>query len=307
MTTVTSRSFSLRKMLTKAAPLTNPITAAPQELPAATQLQHYQVQYALPAPQPGSGDAVQAAPLPLNALIGKRLQLYWDGGIHCIHCGREISKSFHQGYCYPCFRKLARADQCALHPERCHYHAGSCREPLWGEANCLITHTVYFAISSKLKVGVTRTRHQLTRWMDQGASTAMVLAKHQERLHAGEVEVTLKAHFNDKTAWQQMLKYILTPMSQPDILSHALQEFQHARRRAQTVLDPAAPNLAPQVVSVFYYPLTSVPPMLKQLYLEKTATLSGVLLGIKGQYLILDTGVFNVRKFGGYAVTLSVQ
>jgi hypothetical protein len=30
-----------------------------------------------------------------------------------------------------------------------------------------------------------------------------------------------------------------------------------------------------------------------------------VLLGIKGQYLILDTGVLNIRKYGGYEVELS--
>jgi hypothetical protein len=29
---------------------------------------------------------------------------------------------------------------------------------------------------------------------------------------------------------------------------------------------------------------------------------TGVLQGIKGQYLILDTGVLNLRKFGGYEI-----
>jgi hypothetical protein len=35
---------------------------------------------------------------------------------------------------------------------------------------------------------------------------------------------------------------------------------------------------------------------------EKTPEIEGTLLGIKGQYLIFDTGVLNVRKFGGYTV-----
>ena len=30
-------------------------------------------------------------------------------------------------------------------------------------------------------------------------------------------------------------------------------------------------------------------------------------MGIKGQYLILDTGVLNIRKFGGYEVDIKVN
>ena len=34
---------------------------------------------------------------------------------------------------------------------------------------------------------------------------------------------------------------------------------------------------------------------------------TGKLIGIKGQYLILDTGVLNIRKFGGYEITFGEQ
>ena len=39
---------------------------------------------------------------------------------------------------------------------------------------------------------------------------------------------------------------------------------------------------------------------------DNTARIEGTLLGIKGQYVIPDTGVVNMRKFAGYAVTLTV-
>jgi hypothetical protein len=35
--------------------------------------------------------------------------------------------------------------------------------------------------------------------------------------------------------------------------------------------------------------------------------ISGVLQGIKGQYLILESGVLNVRKFSGYQVNFSSE
>jgi hypothetical protein len=40
---------------------------------------------------------------------------------------------------------------------------------------------------------------------------------------------------------------------------------------------------------------------------DKQPLIEGVLQGIKGQYLILDTGVLNIRKFGGYHIELSAS
>ena len=39
---------------------------------------------------------------------------------------------------------------------------------------------------------------------------------------------------------------------------------------------------------------------------DKHAQVEGTLIGIKGQYLMLDTGVLNIRKFGGYEVEIKV-
>ena len=40
---------------------------------------------------------------------------------------------------------------------------------------------------------------------------------------------------------------------------------------------------------------------------DKTPQVSGLLQGIKGQYLIFDKGVINIRKFGSYQVALTVE
>ena len=89
----------------------------------------------------------------VNPLIGQPLRIEYRGAIHCIHCGRKTKKSFAQGYCYPCFTKLAQCDSCIVSPEKCHYDAGTCREPSWGEQFCMADHVVYLANSSGVKVG----------------------------------------------------------------------------------------------------------------------------------------------------------
>ena len=113
--------------------------------------------------------------VPLNPLFGKRVGLRATGRITCINCGRNSNKSFSQGYCYQCFQKLAQCDSCIIAPERCHYDAGTCREPLWGEHFCMQDHIVYFANSSGLKVGITRSSQLPTRWLDQGATQGLAV------------------------------------------------------------------------------------------------------------------------------------
>jgi hypothetical protein len=144
--------------------------------------------------------------IPMNALLGKSLQLQYDGLINCVACDRKTNKSFSQGYCYPCFRRLAQCDTCIMSPEKCHFAAGTCREPEWGETNCMIDHIVYLANTSGLKVGITRHSQVPTRWMDQGATQAQPIFRVDTRLYSGIVETLFKDHVADKTSWQAMLK-----------------------------------------------------------------------------------------------------
>ena len=111
--------------------------------------------------------------VPVNPLIGKTLRLEYLGAIHCSHCGRKTNKSFSQGYCYPCFKKLPQCDLCIVSPEKCHHELGTCRDPEWGTSFCMTDHVVYLANSSGIKVGITRATQLPTRWLDQGATQAL--------------------------------------------------------------------------------------------------------------------------------------
>ena len=53
------------------------------------------------------------------------------------------------------------------------------------------------------------------------------------------------------------------------------------------------------------YPVEAYPTKIVSLDMEKTPIVEGTLRGIKGQYLILDTGVINIRKFTAYQVAAS--
>ena len=64
--------------------------------------------------------------------------------------------------------------------------------------------------------------------------------------------------------------------------------------------------LETEEVRRFNYPVLTYPQRVTALNLDKTPTIEGTLLGIKGQYLIFDVGVLNVRKFTGYQVTVTV-
>ena len=69
-------------------------------------------------------------------------------------------------------------------------------------------HIVYFAISSHIKVGVTRKSQLITRWIDQGADRALAIFEFPNRYLAGTCEVILKKSFSDKTNWRKMLSSV---------------------------------------------------------------------------------------------------
>jgi hypothetical protein len=54
-----------------------------------------------------------------------------------------------------------------------------------------------------------------------------------------------------------------------------------------------------QIVDI-QFPINHYPNKLKSFNFDQQPEVSGVLQGIKGQYLLLDTGVLNIRKFTGY-------
>ena len=243
--------------------------------------------------------------IPLNDRLGSRLKLVYQGVIHCIHCGRKTNKSFSQGYCYPCFRRLAQCDSCIMSPEKCHYHLGTCREPEWGETNCMIDHFVYLANTSGLKVGITRGTQVPTRWMDQGAVQAQPVFRVSSRFQSGLVETVFARHIADKTNWQAMLK----GDPEPRDLEQARQQLtEECRPEVDALRDEhglqAITELVGEDETRIRYPVLEYPTKVKSFNLDKDPVVEGTLTGIKGQYLIFDTGVINMRKYGGYELAL---
>ncbi|MFK7731192.1 MAG: DUF2797 domain-containing protein [Pseudomonadales bacterium] len=243
--------------------------------------------------------------LSMNQYIGSHLTFNFNGNIFCIHCGRKTKKSFSQGYCFPCMKRLAQCDSCILSPEKCHYDAGTCREPEWGEQNCMIEHIVYLANASAPKVGITRGSQVPTRWIDQGASQALPILAVQTRLQSGLVEVLLKAHIADKTNWRTMLKGSPDPVDLQQLASNLLEQIQPGLTELQNTHGLQAIQILSEQESVdISYPVEQYPEKIVSLNAEKTPELGGQLLGIKGQYLIFDTGVINMRKYTGYDVSV---
>ncbi|WP_405418973.1 DUF2797 domain-containing protein [Marinobacter flavimaris] len=251
--------------------------------------------------------AVGDTRIPLNDLIGRPLRLDFDGVIRCIHCDRKTNKSFNQGFCYPCFRKLAACDSCIMSPEKCHYHLGTCREPEWGETHCMVEHVVYLANSSGLKVGITRASQVPTRWIDQGAVDAIPMVRVATRYLAGLVEVACKAHVADRTNWRAMLKGDVPELDlaqeRQRMLGLIADDLEALR---QTHGQDSIREVDEQGLGLSY-PVKVWPEKIKTHNLDKTPEVEGVLEGIKGQYLILDTGVINIRKFTGYEVRFRVM
>lgn len=233
----------------------------------------------------------------ITSLVGKDLRLTHSGKIFCSNCGKTTKKSYAEGVCYPCTMKLASCDLCILKPETCHYEKGTCREPEWGLKNCFTPHYVYLANSSGLKVGITRKTNVPYRWMDQGASEALPILEVKNRFISGQIEVLFKKHIADKTDWRKMLKGEPESLNLIEWRDKLLGEISSELSKFEYTL------LNEQVVT-FKYPVQKYPEKVSSFNLDKTPEISGKLMGIKGQYLIFDTGVFNVRSHSGYEITL---
>ena len=65
--------------------------------------------------------------------------------------------------------------------------------------------------------------------------------------------------------------------------------------------------LTDSAVENFRYPVLQYPTKISSHNFDKNPLVSGRLQGIKGQYLILDTGVINLRKFTSYHIHFSVD
>ena len=236
----------------------------------------------------------------LNEFIGRYITLDYLGQINCWVCNRLTKMSFGNGFCYPCFANAPENSECIIKPELCLGHEGKGRDPEWEKQNHVVPHTVYLALTSGVKVGITRKGNEFTRWIDQGAWKTIKFADVPDRYTSGLVEVELKNYISDKTNWQKMLKdernnEIDLLDAKDDLINYLPESLQNFICDDDDVYE-------------LFYPIENYPTKVKSLNFDKTPNIGGKLIGIRAQYLIFDTGeVINLRKFTGYNISLTVH
>ena len=245
--------------------------------------------------------------LDMNPLIGQHISVNFNNQIHCVHCKVKTKKSFNQGYCYRCLISLAQCDSCIIKPELCHFEAGTCREPQWGEENCFSDHFVYLANTGTVKVGITRhvTDGVSSRWLDQGATQAIAVMRVQNRLLSGLVETAFKVHVADKTNWRTMLKSQPEQVDLARLRDSLLTKIDNELTALTARHGLQAINIVDAAAIDIHYPVQQYPDKVKSINLDKEGQFSGQLQGIKGQYWLLnDDRVINMRKYAGYHLTV---
>lgn len=238
--------------------------------------------------------------IPLNEHIGKKISLAFSGEIYCKKCGNKTKTSYNQGFCYKCFKNAPESAECIIRPELCRAHLGEGRDVEWEEKNHNQPHYVYLAATDVVKVGVTRSAQIPTRWIDQGASEAIILAETPNRYLAGVIEVALKSEFTDKTNWRKMLLNHIDESIDLEEIKWRLEELLPS--------DIAEYFSEEDDVTTIDYPVLEYPIKITSLNLDKSPEIKGRLLGIKGQYFLLDSGrVINIRRHTSYKVKFQIE
>lgn len=236
----------------------------------------------------------------MNGLIDRPITLKHTGRIFCVSCGKQTKKSFGQGFCYPCFTSSPDNAECIIRPELCRAHLGEGRDVEWEKKHHLQPHFVYLALSNDVKVGITRITQMPTRWIDQGASKAIIVAEVPYRELSGRIEVELKQHMSDKTNWQRMLK---------NEVNHELSLIERKAAAIELLSEELKKYAVHENhITEINYPVLEYPKKITSLNFDKSPAISGVLKGIKGQYLIFEGGsVVNLRNASGYEINLEIN
>ena len=236
--------------------------------------------------------------LNVNQLLDKQVAINFVG-YQCLNC-KKNKKIYRQGYCYDCFFEIPQAADWIMKPELSKAHLGiEDRDLEYEEKVQLKPHIVYLANSSNVKVGVTRKTQIPTRWIDQGAHEAIEIVEVPNRYLAGITEVALKDYVGDKTNWRTMLK---NEIKDENLVEWRDKLRQYIPEEAQQYF------IESNTETNLEFPVLKFPKKLKTLNLTKTPEYTGVLKGIKGQYLIFDDDtVFNVRSNEGIVITLNVS
>jgi len=229
----------------------------------------------------------------LTPKVGQRVTLKYTGTITCIECGRKIKKTYSEGYCFPCTRDLPENDICSVRPEKCQHDKGNEADQEFYEKYCNIDHFVYLSQTSGVKVGITRHYNIPGRWIDQGAVKALIIAKVPRRILSGQIEVVLAKKISDRTNWRKML---LGQVEDVDFLVMRNKMIECIPK------DLKQYALYEEEIQSFTYPVQTVPGKISSHNLNKENEFTERLTGIKGQYLIFENRVINLRKYAGYHI-----
>ncbi|MCK5663167.1 MAG: DUF2797 domain-containing protein, partial [Thiotrichaceae bacterium] len=177
-------------------------------------------------------------------------------------------------------------------------------EPEWGEDNCLQDHYIYLSNTSGVKVGITRHTQLPTRWIDQGAVQALAILKVSKRYYSGLIETVFKQFLNDKTNWRSMLK---NEYSEVNLLEVFQQVWPKVKEQlADELLNDLTVIADTEDPLDINFPALNYPEKITSFNLDKNPVIEDTLMAIKGQYLIFERGVINIRKYAGYEVSLEI-
>jgi len=235
----------------------------------------------------------------MNQVLDKILEISFLK-YECLNCHLD-KPIYRQGFCKSCFFEIPQAADWILRPELSTAHLNKeDRDLAYEKRMQLQPHIVYLANSSNIKVGVTRKDQIPTRWIDQGAHEAIEIVEVPNRYLAGITEVALKEFVSDKTNWRKMLTNNIEDV---DLLVEKKKLSAHIPEEVKRYyLENNSKETAVE------FPVLEYPEKLKSLNLGKTPNYTGVLKGIKGQYLIFeDDTVFNIRGNEGLYVSLSIN
>jgi hypothetical protein len=233
----------------------------------------------------------------MNQLLNKPIKMEFVK-FQCLNCGQD-RPIYRQGFDKQCFFDTARAGDWIMRPELSTAHLDKEDRDLAYEKRVqLQPHIVYLANSSNVKVGVTRKTQVPTRWIDQGAHEAIEIVEVPNRYLAGITEVALKGHVGDKTNWRTMLKNEIKDENLVE-WRDKLKTYIPEEAKAYFIENNTETNIA--------FPVHKYPEKPKSLNIQKAQVYEGVLVGVKGQYLIFeDDTVFNVRANEGLVVNVSM-
>jgi len=233
----------------------------------------------------------------MNQLLDKKINIEYIG-YQCLLCS-EDKEIYRQGFCKKCFFEAPQAADWIIKPELSKAHLNIEERDLDYEKKIqLQPHIVYLANTGNIKVGVTRKNQTPYRWIDQGAHEAVEILEVPNRYLAGIAEVAIKKYISDKTNWRKML---INENSTENILNYKIQAKNYLPNHLLHYF------ITKDKMTEINFPILESPSKPESMKLNNKKNITGILRGIKGQYLIFNENkVLNIRAHEGYVIKIFV-